>query len=179
MPYNIPIGSRRYRALIAGAALDLTLNDRTGRIDGSERPIDLQPAGPDTYSLLVAGRSYTFHVERLEGGRCRVTTGGRSVDVVVRSERDLLIDDLGLPSSRPSGAQEVRAPMPGLVVSILTSVGVTVEAGAGLLVLEAMKMENELRAPAAARVRAIHVQPGDAVAKNVLLIELEPVASAT
>jgi pyruvate carboxylase subunit B len=63
--------------------------------------------------------------------------------------------------------------MPGLIVRVNVAVGDAIGAGAGLVVMEAMKMENELRAPAAGTVRAIHAAPGKAVEKGALLIELE------
>jgi pyruvate carboxylase subunit B len=63
--------------------------------------------------------------------------------------------------------------MPGLIVQLRVQVGDMVSAGTGLVVMEAMKMENELRAPAAGKVRAVHVAVGAAVEKGALLVELE------
>jgi pyruvate carboxylase subunit B len=67
----------------------------------------------------------------------------------------------------------LKAPMPGLVLRVQVTPGQAVAAGAGLVVLEAMKMENELKAPASAVVRAVRVQPGEAVEKGQVLIEFE------
>jgi pyruvate carboxylase subunit B len=63
--------------------------------------------------------------------------------------------------------------MPGLVVRVEVEPGMVVQAGQGLVIIEAMKMENELRAPGPARVRAVHVQAGIAVEKDAMLVEFE------
>jgi pyruvate carboxylase subunit B len=93
--------------------------------------------------------------------------------VEVKDERGLLLERFGLAEAVEDRAREVRAPMPGLVVSVLVAPGRQVRAGEGLVVLEAMKMENELRAAADGTVKAVHVAPGDAVGKNALLVEFE------
>ena len=72
------------------------------------------------------------------------------------------------------GPAPIRAPMPGLVVKVEVAVGDAVEEGQGMAIVEAMKMENELRAEGAGVVSSIHVAPGDTVAKDEVLIELEP-----
>lgn len=73
-----------------------------------------------------------------------------------------------------AGRQDVRAPMPGLIVAVDVEEGDRVEAGAGLFVIEAMKMENEIVAPAAGKVTAIGVRAGQAVEKDVRLCTIEP-----
>ena len=80
---------------------------------------------------------------------------------------------MGFSGAADTGHNEVRAPMPGLVLDVMVEAGQEVEAGDGLVVLEAMKMENELRAGAAGVVSSIHVAAGDAVGKNAILIELD------
>ena len=76
-------------------------------------------------------------------------------------------------SAAGAGPLPLRAPMPGLVIRIDVAEGDTVSPGDGLLIVEAMKMENELRAMAPARVRRVHVSAGDAVEKNQLLVEFD------
>jgi biotin carboxyl carrier protein len=71
-----------------------------------------------------------------------------------------------------SGAAEVRAPMPGRIVRVLTAEGAEVAAGAGVVVIEAMKMENELLAPRAGTVRRVAVSAGDTVDRDALLLEI-------
>jgi biotin carboxyl carrier protein len=85
----------------------------------------------------------------------------------------LEIKDLDALVSRPrSGDGRVKAPIPGLISTVRVSVGDIVEAGQPILVLEAMKMENEIRAPREGTVTAVHVAPGQTVARNEVLLEI-------
>jgi len=79
----------------------------------------------------------------------------------------------GRVAAPPTGT--IRAPMPGLVVRVAVEPGQQVDAGAGLVVVEAMKMENELRAPGAGVVAAVHVAPGQVVERGAALVTLESV----
>ena len=94
-------------------------------------------------------------------------------DLEALDERTRAIRELSGASSGPVGPAPLKAPMPGLIVRINVQVGDPVQAGQGLVVMEAMKMENELRAQAAGKVKAIIASPGTAVEKGALLIELE------
>jgi pyruvate carboxylase subunit B len=91
----------------------------------------------------------------------------------VQDEHDLLLEEYGLDEAGGAAEREIRAPMPGLVLSVMVEDGQAVSEGDGLVVLEAMKMENELRAPADGVVKTVHVAPQDAVDKDALLIEME------
>ena len=88
-------------------------------------------------------------------------------------ERTHAIRALSGAASAPAGPAPLKAPMPGLVVRVNVAVGDEVAAGQGLVVIEAMKMENELRAAAAGRVKAVRVAVGEAVEKGQLLVEME------
>ena len=93
-------------------------------------------------------------------------------DVEALDERARAIQDLSAASAKAAGPAPLKAPMPGLVVRVLAVVGADVVAGEPLVVMEAMKMENELRAPSAGRVSVVRVKPGDAVEKGSVLVEL-------
>ena len=125
-------------------------------------------------SRTVAFKSYELVVEPLSPGQLRVTVNGRAIAVTLSG----LSGARGSRGHRggiraPDGAKQVVAPMPGRVVKVLVQPGETVTTGQGLVVVEAMKMENELRAPAAGTVRAVHVAEGAAVEANTVLIEIE------
>ena len=129
------------------------------------------PGAPIAH-LLLGHRSITVALE--SGGRGGWAVGwlGRHWNVEVVDERTRHIRSLAPAGPAHGSAGVVRAPMPGLVVRISAIAGQTVAAGQGLVVLEAMKMENELRAPAAGRVTSIRVAEGQAVEKGEVLIEL-------
>jgi pyruvate carboxylase subunit B len=160
-------------------------------VNGETIDVDLETTG-----VIVGGETRQAHLAGLEGTPVRLVTIGNEVHrVVVRrgesrgrytlwvdgfryevealDERTRAIRDLSGASAAATGPAPLRAPMPGLVVRVSVQSGDVVAAGQGLVVMEAMKMENELRASSAGRVKAVHVQPGTAVDKGALLIELE------
>jgi biotin carboxyl carrier protein len=139
-------------------------------IDGRARVVDGQPAGATTFSLLIDHASAEVSVLN-RGDEYTVETGGRL-------HRLRLLDERAVRRQARAGgtvgsSPEVRAAMPGKVVAVLVAVGATVERGQGLLVIEAMKMENEIVAPRAGRVAAIRVQPGQTVEAGETLAVIE------
>ncbi|PAP78244.1 biotin/lipoyl-containing protein [Rubrivirga marina] len=156
----------------------LSLDRADGALTADGEPLDarltrLGATGDAETVLLVAdGRPRVVTVER-DGGTTRVWVDGAPVEVETRTDADLLLERFGLDAGDTAADREVRAPMPGLVLRVLVEPGAEVEAGQGLVVLEAMKMENELTAPAAGTVAAVHVTASDAVAKNELLVEID------
>lgn len=101
-----------------------------------------------------------------------VYVGGRRFDVKVKDERKQKLEEFGLKGKAKHHRSIITAPMPGLISKILVHEGQEIHAGQGLLVLEAMKMENELKASSAGTIKSINVQPKETVEKNQLLIEL-------
>ena len=83
---------------------------------------------------------------------------------------DELLHQLGMDNFNTARVSEIKAPMPGMVIRILVSEGDEVEKGGNLLVLEAMKMENIIKAPADVKIRTIKVKPGDKVEKNQVMM---------
>jgi acetyl/propionyl-CoA carboxylase alpha subunit len=106
-------------------------------------------------------------------GRYTLWLDGFRYEVEALDERARAIRELSGASAGPSGPAPLIAPMPGMIVRVAVQVGDTVQAGQGLVVMEAMKMENELRATAAGTVKAVLAQPGTAVEKGAILLELE------
>ena len=123
--------------------------------------------------LLVEGRSVTVAVDPAGRGRWILTRRGERWEAEVVDERTAHIRSLTGSGEVARGPGALRAPMPGLVVRVLVEAGQRVEKGAGLVVLEAMKMENELRSTAAGLVKAVQVQSGDTVEKGQSLVVLD------
>ena len=161
------------------------------RIDGHDHVVLLDADG-----VHIDGQDVAASVSGVDGTPVRTVTIGNAVHrVVVRraatrgaytlwvdgfrfeveafDERMRSIRELAAATTGPAGPRPLLAPMPGLVVRVSVQIGDAVQAGQGLVVMEAMKMENELRAPAAGRVKAILASPGTAVEKGATLIELE------
>jgi biotin carboxyl carrier protein len=141
-------------------------------IDGRECRASLVPAG-DRWSLLVAGRSYDVMFEPGAGGAWQVHVNGRVVPAGLRASAARLRGRPGGQGAAGAGDGRVLAPMPGRVVKVLVAPGTTVEARQGVVVVEAMKMENELRAPHAGTVREVRVAEGASVEANAVLVVIE------
>jgi biotin carboxyl carrier protein len=137
------------------------------RIDGTPVDVDARLASCGAGSLLLHGISYL--VDLGEGAaETHVVVDGEAFRVQIDSPARRS-SSAGARSSDGAG-QRLVAPMPGKMVSVLVEVGQLVEAGAGLVVLEAMKMENEFRATVAGTVTEVHATPGQAVNAGDLLV---------
>jgi biotin carboxyl carrier protein len=156
-------------ATAAGRTVRVEVRGRDGRyslrLDGRELEIDLVPTGDRFLSLLVEGRSHEVGIEACPGGY-RV----HFPDDVVTVELAVAATGSRAAAPRAAGPARVVSPMPGRVVRVLAAEGQAVEPGQGLVVVEAMKMENELRAPRAGRVGEVAVREGQAVETGALLV---------
>jgi acetyl/propionyl-CoA carboxylase alpha subunit len=131
-------------------------------------------AGSPVRIVRIGTHVHRVVVEKLEGrGRYTLWVDGYRFDAEALDERTRAIRDLSAANAAPLGPAPIKAPMPGLIVRVNVKIGDTVEAGQGVVVMEAMKMENELRATSAGTVRSIEVAAGAAVEKGALLVALE------
>ena len=143
--------------------------------DGKTLLADREEIAPGVYSILIDGRSYEAQVTKRAGdpegasSPYLVTVGLRNYLVEIRDPRRWKRDGSGV---REQGPQEIVAPMPGKIVRVLVSENQEVMEGQGLLVIEAMKMQNELRAPRAGRVARIYAREGTGVEAGVRLIRI-------
>lgn len=136
------------------------------RLDGgAERAAQVEVPEPCVYSVLLDGRSYEARVEETPAALVVVIDGHR-FEVEVRDPRRF---GRGSGGAHGEGVQSVVAPMPGKVVRVLVSAGDAVEAGQGLLVVEAMKMQNEMKTARAGKVLGIHAREGDTVTAGEVL----------
>jgi biotin carboxyl carrier protein len=122
---------------------------------------------------LTDGRRSEVVVVEGSGSEWTVTLRGRRIPVSVRTWRERVLAEAEIAAQAGGGPVDIKATLPGLVVAVQTSEGSEVEEGAPLLILEAMKMQNEVRAPRAGRVASIAVAAGQPVPTGALLIRLE------
>jgi biotin carboxyl carrier protein len=147
----------------------------TIKFDGETLLADGEEITPGVYSILIDGRSYEAQVSRgagdAEGDSSPfvVTVGLRHYLVEIRDPRRWRRDGAGV---REKGPQEIVAPMPGKIVKVLVSENQVVVRDQGLLVIEAMKMQNEIRAPRAGRVERIYAQEKIGVEAGFRLLRL-------
>jgi acetyl/propionyl-CoA carboxylase alpha subunit len=136
-------------------------------------PVHSNPqTGEGLYSLIANGKSYEFYVEPSEKG-LRIALRGNRFDIRVLTEREWRLKKVAPRQSAHSGELVISAPMPGLVKAVLTSVGDKVTKGQRLLILEAMKMENDITSPADGKVTKINVEPSTVVEGGKPLISIE------
>jgi len=156
----------RYEVRISGKTLTVELERQAGdwqaRIEGElEITADVAEVAPNVFSVLISGSSHEVYVTPSSDGQLQLQTGGSEF-------RGEIIDPRSWRGRRHTGAeaqgrQQIAAPMPGKVVRLLVKVGETVKAGQGLLVVEAMKMQNEIRSPKNGKVERVLVSEGQAV----------------
>jgi biotin carboxyl carrier protein len=168
----------RYLATLKGkkeaVPVDLEI-DGTHRyvltLDGVKHVVDAQPVGEGALSLLIDGASYDVELHERED-EVEVDLGLTLTRVDVADERQAKLR-AGTARFHAEGRQVILAPMPGKVVKLLVRAGDEVKEGQGLVVVEAMKMENELKSPKAGKVIEVHAQEGQAVENNAKLLTVE------
>lgn len=152
-----------------------TIDIQNGRVelDGETLEADISTLpGSDRQHLRMDGRSLSLFARRTEPGWA-VELEGRLFEVVVEDERTRHIRELASHVAPVETGWDLRAPMPGLIVRVEVGEGQEVAEGDGLVVMEAMKMENELRADAAGRVTSVKVEAGQAVERDEVLLRME------
>lgn len=159
-------------------------------IDGHTVHASLAPTNPphsapgrrsgsgSTCSLLLDGTSFALWARGGRGGAWELELDGRAFSAEVLDPRSDRVRRLSAKAAASAKVAPLKAPMPGLVVQVSVDEGEVVAAGDTLLIVEAMKMENELRALAAAKVKRLLATPGDAVEKGQLLVEFSEVEKA-
>ena len=164
----------KYVVDVGGRSVVVELDGETARVDGAEHRVGLTDLAGTPLALLTIG-----DVVRRVGvgrssrrGKYTLSIDGRRFEVEALDERTHAIRQLSAAAAPPVGPAPLVAPMPGLIVRVNVAAGDTVQAGQGLVVMEAMKMENELRAAAAGVVKAVRVAPGTAVERGATLVEL-------
>ena len=143
-----------------------------GTVNQTSFSWDVKHQGNGVYHVLYNQKTYTLILEsgEAETGIYKVQLNGKPLEIGTFDRIQLLLKSMGMDTAMGKKINEIKAPMPGLVLRIPINEGDSVSKGEGLLVLEAMKMENSIKAPGDVVVSKIHVKPGQAVEKNQLLV---------
>lgn len=164
MKYVTTIGEREYIIEI--------VDEHHAIVDGVSYQVDFMPIGNQpVYSLLVDGQSYDAHVD-LDEDTWQVLFHGALYSATVEDEREKRLRATLGGGVAEHEEYQLRAPMPGLVVTIPVSEGLSVQKGDVLLILESMKMQNELRSPRAGTVARLRVHPGDRVEQKETMLSI-------
>lgn len=143
------------------------------KLDGAELAVDVADLSGGHLHMLYQNKSYKMEIvsEDKAEKTSVIKVNGRLYKVAIEDQYDLLLKQLGLDIKKGNKMQEIKAPMPGLVLNVIVEEGQEVCKGDNLLVLEAMKMENIIKSPSTGTVKKIRVNKGDKVEKNEILIQ--------
>ena len=167
--YDVTIGNHAAKLVVENNAFTYSREDG----ESIAKSFSIERSGDGTYSVLIEGRSYSGTLPpaaRAQRTASReIIVNGRTLAVDVRDPRKLR----GRSSASGSGRQTIAAPMPGRVIRILVEAGQEVEAGQGLIVVEAMKMQNEMKSPKSGKVLEVKTSEGSAVSAGDALLVIE------
>jgi biotin carboxyl carrier protein len=166
--YKVKVNDK-YNFEISGKNLQFQINDQ-------EINLDLQTLIPGRSAhVLYNNKSYAIEMVEvnLEDKTQTIKVNGNLYTVAIEDKYDLLLKQLGMEMNATNKVQEIKAPMPGLVLKVMVQEGTSVKKGDSLLVLEAMKMENILKSPSDGIVNKVLVTQGDKTEKNAVLIQFK------
>ena len=164
----------RYYVTVEGRTLEVDLTGEAPRVDGTPVAAELTPIpGTSIWHLLADDRVYTVVAHRRNRHLWDLHLDGVRLEVDAVDERTRTIRTMTGQNAAAGGHRPVRAPMPGLVVRVNVDAGERVSAGQSVAIIEAMKMENDLKAERDGVVSRIAVSPGQPVEKGAVLVEFE------
>jgi acetyl/propionyl-CoA carboxylase alpha subunit len=165
----------RYQVKVGDTDVEVLLDGDVVTVDGSSSVAHVSDVEGTPVRMVTIGDEVHRVVARRGATRGRYTLwlDGFRYEVEALDDRTRAMRELSGAGKGPTGPAPLIAPMPGMIVRVAVQVGDTVQPGQGLVVMEAMKMENELRATSAGVVKAVLAQPGTPVEKGAVLLELE------
>jgi biotin carboxyl carrier protein len=144
-------------------------------LNGEQFAADMVATGERFFHILHNEKSYTVELvsQDITTKMMRVKVNNRIYDVSVKDRMDLILEQMGLSTANSGKIRQLKAPMPGLVLEVRVQVGDQVEKGDPLILLEAMKMENVLKAEGVGTVASVEVAKGQNVEKGFVMLKFE------
>lgn len=162
----------KYVTTVNGKHFEIEVgNDGRLLVNGAERQVDFLSLGPSLYSVIMNNQSLQVVIDG-ESGRYDVLMNGHLYESTVLDEHAMMLGQRRGGLLTKSG--DVSAPMPGLIVQVPVAIDQMVEEGETLVILESMKMQNELQAPVSGKIESINCSDGQTVDKGALLIVIRP-----
>jgi len=154
--------------------IDFT-DEMSGTMDGNAFTLDMITVKDGSFHIIKDDKSYQVEVLKIDDIEKTVLlkVNGNKYNVVVKDKYDELLKSLGMDNMNARKVNELKAPMPGMVIEIKVKVGDEIKKGDALIVLEAMKMENNIKSPTDGTISKINVSKGNAVEKNQVLISFQ------
>jgi biotin carboxyl carrier protein len=141
-------------------------------IDNEKITADVKQLSNSAYHIINNLQSYNVEVASFDSSEktAEIKVNNNIYTVTAKDQFDILLDKLGLSNLNASKVSEIKAPMPGMVLKVFVGEGIEIKKGDNLFVLEAMKMENIIKAPADVVVKTVKIKPGDKVEKGQILM---------
>ena len=163
-----------YKVTVKGKQLQVKINASEKTLNGKYYEADTIELKKGKFHILRNNRSYTAEIVDIstEEKSLTIKINNREYKLNVKDKYDELLHEMGFDSMQMKKGGDIKAPMPGLVLNVMVSPGQQIKEGDAILVLEAMKMENVLKASSDGEVKKIIVKKGDKVEKNQLMVSL-------
>lgn len=153
--------------------VEISSDHQKATIDGRTVPFQILSNQDERLLVRLGTKVYKVTNSSTNGTLVQFFLDGNPVEVSVKDEKQILLEKLGFTAHNTATEGVVNAPMPGKILDILVGEGDQVSDGTSLLVLEAMKMENELKSPVKGIVKSLNVRKNESVEKNQKLLEIE------
>ncbi len=166
--YNVTIDEKEFN-------IDFDKDLNTGKINESDFYLDTYKVNDSKFHILQNNKSYNVEIVDVDYNEkiAKIKVNNNVYEAKIKDDIDLLLKSLGMSNLNVQKVNELKAPMPGLVFKILVMAGQEIKKGDTLVILEAMKMENNLKSPVDAQIKNIVCKLGNSVEKNEVLIEFE------
>lgn len=164
-----------WKAYVHGKEFDITIDNGSYLLNGKPLQLDVAEVRQGEFSVIKDSASYTVEVVNLnrEEKKCLVKVNDNEYEIELKGRMDLLLLQMGMNKQASHASGSLKAPMPGKVLRVDVKEGQPVRKGDPVLILEAMKMENAIKASGEATVKTIRVKAGDAVEKGQVMVEME------
>lgn len=166
----------QYEAKLGDSLFDVALNldETTAEVNDDNIKFDIVEQGDSQILFRIGKKLHKIRNIQIDGGDVECTVDGKWISATLKNEQQLLLEKLGFKTAAEKSIGSLQAPMPGKILELLSSEGEEVELGDPVVILEAMKMENELKAPCAGTILSVSVTNGANVEKNQIILEIEP-----
>lgn len=166
----------QYEATLGETVFDIALNldESSAKVNDKDLNFEVVEHGDSQILFRVGTKLHKIRNITIDGGEIECTVDGKWITANLKNEQQLLLEKLGFKTAAEKSIGSLQAPMPGKILELLSAEGDEVELGDPVAILEAMKMENELKAPCAGTIQSISVTTGASVEKNQILLEIEP-----
>ena len=144
-------------------------------ISNLTKQLDIKEFSEGNFSIIKGAESHEIRIQSVDREKkiVYVSINGKATSFSIKDKMDLLLEKLGFDTTKSTKMNQLKAPMPGLVIEYFVKEGDEVQAGDKLMILEAMKMENVIKATGEGKIKKLVVTKGNTVEKNQLLIEFE------